>query len=77
NDDIMVQGRKQAVWMQQLSGYSFLPHRPPDPPKQHVNWVEALAEAFEDVETNGDDASEAAKAICAILINLSRGGQSQ
>lgn len=72
NDDIMVRYQKHGVWLQLLSGYSFLST---EPPKQHVNWVEALAEAFEDVETNGDNASEAAKAICAILINLSRGGQ--
>ncbi|MFC4373366.1 phage minor capsid protein [Nocardia halotolerans] len=54
-------------WESQLSTYSFK-----DKAKTRFKLDEALAEAFEDVEINGDKASEPAKVLHALLIEMSR-----
>lgn len=67
NEPLHVTFQRLRKWENQLSGYSF---KKPD--KAVIDPAEALAEAFADVEINGDKASEPAKVLHALLLKMSR-----
>ncbi|MEV6219789.1 phage minor capsid protein [Nocardia sp. NPDC051833] len=66
NDNYSTARAQMKQWVRaNLSGYSF-------DAKGDIEPAEALAEAFEDVEINGDQASEPAKVLYDLLIKMSR-----
>ncbi len=67
NEELHVSFDRLKQWENQLSAYSFKDHT-----KAVFEPAEALAEAFEDVEINGDNASEPAKVLHALLVKMSR-----
>ncbi|MFD3594281.1 phage minor capsid protein [Nocardia sp. NPDC058640] len=67
NEPLHVTFQRLRKWENQLSGYSF---KKLD--KAVIEPAEALAEAFADVEINGDKASEPGKVLHALLLKMSR-----